>query len=79
MAMSPAEVQRARKKRISIIVGITLAVEVALAVLAHFGPALSHLVRPVYWIVLIVAAVTIWHAFRRHTTRDRRHADRRRG
>jgi hypothetical protein len=79
MSMSPAEVQRARRKRISIIVGITLAVEIGLLVLGHFGPALRNLIRPVYWIVLLIAAATIWHAFRRHTTRDRRHGDRRRG
>lgn len=77
MAQTPAEISRARLARLSIIVGITLAVEGGLALLAHFGPALKHLIAPVYWVVALIAASTIWHAFRRHPRHDRRRGDRR--
>jgi hypothetical protein len=77
MPSLPADILRARRRRITIIVVIALLVEGALALAGHFGPALVHLIRPVYFIVAAVMAVTIWHAFRRHRYGDRRHADRR--
>ena len=74
---SPATVGRARKRRLTIIVIITAAVELALFLVEHFGPALANLVHPVYFIVVVIAAVTAVQALRRRPGNDRRHADRR--
>jgi hypothetical protein len=62
-----------------IILAITALVEIGLGVLARRAPALVHLVRPVYIIVLLAAAGAVWHALRRHPGRDRRRSDRRAG
>lgn len=72
-----AAVARARAHRLILIVVITALVELGLYLLADFGPAFAHLVRPVYWVVLGVALVTVWHALRRRG--ERRHRDRRKG
>jgi hypothetical protein len=56
---------------------ITIVVEVGLYILTILGPALAGLVRPVYFIVAIIAAGTVWHALRRRVGHDRRHGDRR--
>lgn len=69
--------REARRKRIVLIVVITAIVEAALFTLVHFGPAMASLVQPVYFIVLVVCAATIWHAMRRHPGHDRRRSDRR--
>ena len=68
---------QARAKRIFWIVVITLVVEVGLYILGVLGPAMRGLIRPVYAIVLIVAAATVWHAIRRRPGHDRRRGDRR--
>jgi len=71
------ETQRARRKRIAVILIITAAVELGLFGLTKLAPVMTSLVQPVYVIVLIVAAGTVWHAARRHVGQDRRHGDRR--
>jgi hypothetical protein len=71
------EVQRARRTRLIWIVAITVVIEIALFVLVKLGPAMEDLVRPVYWVVALIGAVTVWHALRRHAGTDRRHGDRR--
>jgi hypothetical protein len=75
---SPATIGRARKRRLTIIAIITAVVELALYLVAHFGPALENLIRPVYFIALAIAAVTAVQALRRRPGNDRRHGDRRR-
>ena len=75
---SPATIGRARKRRLTIIAIITVVVELALYLVEHFGPALANLIRPVYLIVLAIAAITAVHAMRRRPGNDRRHSDRRR-
>src|SRR5689334_8644889 len=70
-------VDRARRGRLAWIIGITLAVELGLAVLTHFGPALALLVRPVYVVVAVIGAFTVWRALTRRPGQDRRHGDRR--
>jgi membrane protein YdbS with pleckstrin-like domain len=68
---------RARHTRIFWIVVISVVVEVGLYIVTILGPAMSDLVRPVYYIVALVAAITVWHALRRRVGHDRRHGDRR--
>jgi hypothetical protein len=65
------------RKRIIIILAITVAVEIGLAIAVKLGPALEYLAQPVYVIVAGIGAVTAWQAARRHRGSDRRHADRR--
>jgi len=60
-----------------IIAIITVAIELALFLITWRGPAFAGLIRPVYLIVLIAAAISAWHAARRRPGGDRRHADRR--
>lgn len=79
MAHTPAEVRRAIRRRIMIIAGITIAVEVGLAIVAHFGPAMETLFEPVYVIVAGVGAGTIYHALRRDPDHERRSGERRKG
>ena len=74
---SIAQRDRARHTRIFWIVLITVVVEVGLYVVTTLGPAMTGLVRPVYYIVAVVAAGTVWHALRRRVGHDRRHGDRR--
>jgi hypothetical protein len=69
--------ERARTHRLVIILVITVVVELGLFLVAHFGPAFQNLVRPVYVIVLVVAAFTVWRALRRRPGTDRRRGDRR--
>ena len=70
---------RARTHRLVIILVITAIVELGLFLVAHFGPAFQNLIRPVYVIVLAIAAITLWHALRRRPGGDRRLGDRRKG
>lgn len=71
------EVLRARRMRLMWIVGITVAIELALFVLVKLGPVMEDLVRPVYWVVAAIGVVTASHALRRHSGNDRRRGDRR--
>lgn len=70
-------IDRARTYRLVVILVITALVELGLYLVAHFGPAFRNLIRPVYLIVLIVAALTVWRALRRRPGTDRRKRDRR--
>ncbi len=79
MAHSPAEIRRAIRRRITIIAGITIAVEIALVVIQHFAPVMDTLLAPVYVIVAGVGAGTIYHALRRDPEHERRHGERRKG
>ena len=72
-----AGTDRARATRIFWIVVITVLVEVGLYIVVYLGPAMAGLMRPVYYTVAAIGAVTIWHALRRRVGHDRRHADRR--
>src|SRR5436305_12467092 len=56
---------RARATRIFWIVLITVVIEVGLYIVAYLGPAMAHLIRPVYLIVAAVGVATTWHALRR--------------
>lgn len=68
---------RARATRIFWIVLITVVIEVGLYIVVRLGPAMAHLMRPVYVVVAVICAFTVWHALRRRPGNDRRHADRR--
>ena len=52
-------------------------IEVALALLAHFAPAVAGLLRPIYWIVAAICLIGIAHALRKRSGHDRRVKDRR--
>ncbi len=79
MAHSPAEIRRAIRRRITIIAGITIAVEIGLVVIQHLGPVMATLLAPVYVIVAGVGAGTIYHALCRDPDSDRRRGERRKG
>jgi hypothetical protein len=79
MAHSPAEIRRAIRRRIAIIAGITIGVEIGLVVMQHFGPVLETLLQPIYVIVAGVGAATIYHALRRDPEHERRRGERRKG
>jgi hypothetical protein len=65
------------RKRIIIILAITVAVEIGLAIMVKLGPALEDLARPVFPLVAAIGAVTAWQAARRRRSGERRHEDRR--
>jgi hypothetical protein len=77
MALTPGEITRVRKQRVAVIIGITVVVEVMLAVVGHLAPAMKGLLRPVYIIVALSGAVSAWRAVRRRPKSERRRADRR--
>jgi len=73
------DAEQYRTRRIATVLITTIVVEVGLVALAHFAPAMRGLIRPVYFIVLLVGAFSFWHAVRPRTGQDRRHGERRRG
>lgn len=66
------------KRVLRIVIG-GLVIEVLLALIAHFAPAVAGLMRPVYWIVALICLVGIAHALRKRSGRDRRVKERRSG
>jgi hypothetical protein len=69
---------QAHIRRIIRYVAAVVAIELALFAIAYMAPAMKTLLQPVYWIVLVLFVVPIWHAARsRGAGHDRRHSDRR--
>lgn len=69
--------ERPRLIRVLILAAIAVAVEVALFSVGRLAPAMTTLLRPVYWVVGGLFALAMWHASRQRATGDRRHNDRR--
>lgn len=72
-----AAITKPRRRRLVTIVVITVTVEISLALIAHREPVLAYLIRPAYYVVAVVGAITTGHAARRRPGQDRRHTDRR--
>lgn len=67
----------ARLRRVLRVAAVFVVLEVGLAVLAHFSPVFSNLVRAAYVVVAVIFLFAMWRASRPRTGMDRRHADRR--
>jgi len=67
-----------RQRRLVGLALTAIAIEIALLVIAWFGPAFRVLLRPVYVVVATIFVWMIWRSARRRSEGDRRHGDRRR-
>jgi protein-S-isoprenylcysteine O-methyltransferase Ste14 len=66
-----------RWRRIAVITGIAVVVELALMFVARLAPAMAGLMRPAYVLVAVIAVLMLWNAWRRRDGSDRRQDERR--
>ena len=66
-----------RQRRLVGLALTAIAIEIALLVIAWFGPAFRVLLRPVYVLVATIFVWMIWRSARRRSEGDRRQGDRR--